>query len=55
MQKLVTYPWLDNEAEERLDEMIRSEDKEAAKRAMEAMLDMKKIIIADLEKAFAGK
>lgn len=38
----------------RLNEMIKSDDKEAAKRAMDAMLKMKKLIIADLEKAYNG-
>jgi predicted 3-demethylubiquinone-9 3-methyltransferase (glyoxalase superfamily) len=38
----------------RLDEMIKSEDKDAAKRAMDAMLQMKKLVIADLEKAYNG-
>jgi len=38
----------------RLDEMIKSPDKEAAKRAMDAMLKMKKIDIAELEKAYKG-
>ena len=38
----------------RLDEMIKSPDKEAAKRVMDAMLKMKKIDIAELEKAYKG-
>lgn len=38
----------------RLDEMIKSDDKEASKRAMEAMLKMKKLDIAELEKAYRG-
>ena len=38
----------------RLDEMLKSDDKEAGKRAMEAMLKMGKIVIADLEKAYKG-
>lgn len=38
-----------------LDEMIKSKDKKAGKRTMEAMLKMKKIIIKDLEKAYEGK
>ena len=38
----------------RLDEMIKSEDKKAAKRAMDAMLKMKKLDIAELEKAYKG-
>lgn len=36
----------------RLDEMIKSPDTEAAKRAMDAMLKMKKLDIAELEKAY---
>lgn len=39
----------------RLDEMIKSPDKEAAKRALDAMLKMKKIVVADLEKAYKGE
>ncbi len=39
----------------RLDEMIKSSDTEAAKRAMDAMLKMKKLDITDLEKAYKGK
>lgn len=39
---------------QRLNEMIKSDDKEAAKRAMDALLEMKKIDIAQLEKAFRG-
>jgi len=39
----------------RLMEMIISADKERAGRAMEAMLKMRKIVIADVEKAFDGK
>lgn len=39
----------------RLDEMIKSEDKEASKRAMNAMLQMKKLDIKELEKAFKGE
>lgn len=38
----------------RLGELIGSPEKEKADRAMQAMLKMKKIIIADLEKAFDG-
>jgi predicted 3-demethylubiquinone-9 3-methyltransferase (glyoxalase superfamily) len=37
-----------------LDAMIASKDTEAAARAMKALLGMKKIILADLEKAFKG-
>lgn len=36
----------------RLDEMIKSDDKDAAKRVMDAMLKMKKIDIEELEKAY---
>lgn len=39
----------------RLNEMIKSQDKEAAKRAMDAMLQMKKLDIEALEKAYKGK
>lgn len=39
----------------RLDEMIKSDDKEAAKRAMDAMLEMKRLNIAELEKAYKGE
>jgi predicted 3-demethylubiquinone-9 3-methyltransferase (glyoxalase superfamily) len=39
----------------RLDEMIKSDDKEAAKRATDAMLKMKKLVIEDLEKAYRGE
>lgn len=38
----------------RLDEMIKSDNKEASKRAMDAMLKMKKIDVATLEKAYEG-
>lgn len=38
----------------RLNEMIKSDDKEASKRAMDAMLKMKKLNIAELEKAYEG-
>ncbi len=34
--------------------MWKSTDREASKRAMDAMLKMKKLIIADLEKAYKG-
>jgi predicted 3-demethylubiquinone-9 3-methyltransferase (glyoxalase superfamily) len=37
-----------------LDEMLKDKDKEKAKRATEAMLKMKKLDIAELEKAFNG-
>lgn len=37
------------------DRMWKSEDKNAAKRAMDALLKMKKIIIEDLEKAYKGE
>ncbi|MGZ4038774.1 MAG: VOC family protein, partial [Bacteroidia bacterium] len=36
-------------------ELMSSPDKEAAGRAMQAMMGMKKIVIADLEKAFHQK
>lgn len=39
----------------RLDEMLKSDDKEAGKRAMEAMLKMKKLDIEELEKAYRGE
>jgi predicted 3-demethylubiquinone-9 3-methyltransferase (glyoxalase superfamily) len=39
----------------RLMELIDSEDTEAGQRAMAAMLKMKKIIVADLESAYAGE
>ena len=39
----------------RLNEMIDSPDREGAKRAMEAMLQMTKIDIAQLEAAFRGE
>lgn len=38
----------------RLGELMTSPDKAAAGRAMAAMLKMQKIVIADLEKAYAG-
>lgn len=38
----------------RLNEMLKSDDKAASKRAMDAMLTMKKLVIADLEKAYTG-
>jgi predicted 3-demethylubiquinone-9 3-methyltransferase (glyoxalase superfamily) len=38
-----------------LTEMLNDKDPEKAKRVMEAMLEMKKIIIADLEKAYNEK
>ena len=38
----------------RLGELMTGSDKAGAKRAMEAMFKMQKIIIADLEKAYAG-
>lgn len=34
--------------------MLSDPDPEKAKRVMEAMLEMKKIIIADLERAYEG-
>lgn len=37
-----------------LPEMLQSSDREAAKRAMEAMLRMVKIDVADLERAYSG-
>ena len=37
-----------------LPEMLKSSDRAAAKRAMEAMLRMTKIEVAELERAFAG-
>ena len=39
----------------KLGELFSSPDKEKANRAMQAMLKMKKIIIADLQKAYDGK
>ena len=39
----------------RLNELIESPDREAAKRAMEAMLRMGKLDIAELEAAFEGR
>jgi predicted 3-demethylubiquinone-9 3-methyltransferase (glyoxalase superfamily) len=38
----------------RLDEMLKSDNQEAAKRALDAMLKMKKIDIESLEKAYEG-
>jgi predicted 3-demethylubiquinone-9 3-methyltransferase (glyoxalase superfamily) len=38
-----------------LPEMLRSDDRVAAKRAMEAMLRMVKIDVAELERAYAGE
>ncbi len=38
----------------RLTELLSGPDKEGAGRAMQAMLQMKKIIVADIEKAYAG-
>jgi len=38
-----------------LGQMLGNEDREKAGRAMEAMLKMNKIVIADLQKAFDGK
>jgi predicted 3-demethylubiquinone-9 3-methyltransferase (glyoxalase superfamily) len=39
----------------RLNELVTSPDREGAKRALEAMLQMTKIEVAELEAAFAGK
>jgi predicted 3-demethylubiquinone-9 3-methyltransferase (glyoxalase superfamily) len=39
----------------RLGELMTGSDRAGASRAMQAMLKMRKIIIADLEKAYAGK
>jgi predicted 3-demethylubiquinone-9 3-methyltransferase (glyoxalase superfamily) len=39
----------------RLLEIVTDPDREKANRGIQAMLQMKKIIIADLEKAFEGK
>jgi predicted 3-demethylubiquinone-9 3-methyltransferase (glyoxalase superfamily) len=38
-----------------LEELLGSPDRERSNRAMQAMLKMKKIIIADLQKAYDGK
>ncbi len=38
-----------------LPELLRSPDRAGAGRAMQAMLQMRKIVVADLEKAFAAK
>jgi predicted 3-demethylubiquinone-9 3-methyltransferase (glyoxalase superfamily) len=38
----------------RLEELMRSDDTEAAQRAMAAMLQMGKIVVADIEAAYAG-
>jgi predicted 3-demethylubiquinone-9 3-methyltransferase (glyoxalase superfamily) len=38
-----------------LTQMTRSEDRDAARRAMEAMLKMTKIDVAELERAYAGE
>jgi predicted 3-demethylubiquinone-9 3-methyltransferase (glyoxalase superfamily) len=40
---------------ERLGQLLSGSDKAGAGRAMQAMLKMQKIVIADLEKAYAGK
>ena len=39
----------------RLTEMLVSPDRDAAERAMKAMLEMRKIDVAELERAFAGE
>lgn len=39
----------------RLGELLNDPDKAKAKRVMDAMLEMHKIVVADLEKAYAGK
>ncbi len=39
----------------RLGELMNDPDKEKADRAMQAMLQMKKLVVADLEKAFNGE
>jgi predicted 3-demethylubiquinone-9 3-methyltransferase (glyoxalase superfamily) len=38
-----------------MEKWLNGPDKEGAKRAMQAMLQMKKIVIADLEKAYRGE
>jgi predicted 3-demethylubiquinone-9 3-methyltransferase (glyoxalase superfamily) len=38
-----------------MDEMLNSPDQEGAQRAMKAMLQMKKLDLKELERAFAGK
>ena len=38
-----------------LTEMIADPDKERANRAFAAMMEMKKIVIADIERAFKGE
>ena len=38
-----------------LGQMLNDKDKEKARRVMQAMMGMKKIIIADLKKAYEGK
>ena len=38
-----------------LNEMTRSDDRDAARRAMQAMLKMTKIDVAELERAYAGE
>lgn len=39
----------------RMGELLNDPDQEKSGRAMQAMLKMKKIVVADLEKAFAGE
>ena len=66
IQKIVTFLWFDDQAKDKyglswqivptvLDEMLQDEDAEKANRVMQAMLQMGKLEIAELKKAYAGR
>lgn len=54
MPKIHPCLWFDDRVEERMGEPVSGPDPAGARRAMETMLEMKKIDLAAIERACAG-